>query len=142
VSAEANKLVVRRYFDEVLDRQDYAVTAELFVAGAVGHFPGFDVRVVPGESTVDLGEEHLTTTVHSIIAEGDMVATRHSHTVTFRKSVSFLTRGGRFDVGGRTLSWDVLAQFHFRDGKIDEWWAGRDELQVLVQLGEVGVTSA
>lgn len=137
MSEEANKAVVRRYFTEVLDGHQHSVTAELFVDGATGHFPGRDVHVVLGQPTVDLGERTLKTTIHHIMAEGEFVAARLSHRITFLEGVSFPTRVGAFDVGGRTLSWDAMAEFHLSDGKIDEWWIRRDELEVLSQLGEV-----
>jgi predicted ester cyclase len=43
--------------------------------------------------------------------------------------------GGALDVAGKPVSWPAIAIFRFREGKIAEEWASRDELGMLIEPG-------
>jgi predicted ester cyclase len=135
MSEEANKAIVRRYFDEVLDGGNPSVIPELFASEGTAHFPGRDTP--GGQIRPETPGRRFSTTLHHLIAEGDCVVAHLTHHVTYEPNARFLTRLGTMEVGGRSVSWDAMALFHFRDGKIDEEWVNRDELDVLMQLGVV-----
>jgi predicted ester cyclase len=45
------------------------------------------------------------------------------------------SRLGRFDVRGKTVEWEAMVMFRFKDGKIAEEWVSADELGKLMQIG-------
>jgi len=65
------------------------------------------------------------------MADEDDAPTRPAYRITFHEGIDFASRVGSFEVGARTMTWDVMALFHSRDGKTDEWWIGRDALNAL-----------
>jgi C-1 hydroxylase len=75
------------------------------------------------------------TTIHQIIGEGDLVATRETHEGIHRGQ--FPTPIGTFDVTGRPVGWTSQVFFRFEDDKISEMWVARDELGILRYLGIV-----
>jgi predicted ester cyclase len=137
---EANKAIVRRNFAEVLDGGNPAVIPELFASQGTTHFPGRDVPF--GQTRSERPDRRFATTIHHLLADGDYVVAHLTHQVTYEGGARFLTRLGPIDVGGRSITWDAMALFHFRDGKIDEEWVNRDELDVLSQLGAISLTTA
>ncbi|HWO73804.1 MAG TPA: nuclear transport factor 2 family protein [Dehalococcoidia bacterium] len=142
MSEELNKKVVRRYFEEVIDGGNRAAMAELFAPGAVQHFPGRDVRVEGGAGGPSAASRTMKTTLHNLLADGDLVAAHLTHDVSFAPETRFQTRVGSFDVGGRSVRWDAMALFRLEDGKIVEEWVNRDELAILDQLGVIDLKPA
>ncbi|MBI3092149.1 MAG: ester cyclase [Candidatus Tectomicrobia bacterium] len=133
------KEVVRRFFAEAVDQHDVTILGDLFTADCIIHRPEAS-RPISGlegiRRIVGAGAKlysHVATTVHDLIAEGDRVACRLSHRATF--SGEWRTRLGNQAVAGRTISWEAMAIFRLRDGKIAEQWVCRDELGMLLQLG-------
>ena len=142
MSEELNAKVVRRYFEEVIDGGNRAAMAELFAPGAVQHFPGRDVRVEGGAGGPSAGGRTMKTTLHHLLAAGDLVAAHLTHDVSFAPETRFLTRIGGVDVGGKSVRWEAMALFRLENGKIVEEWVNRDELDVLVQAGAVAPKAA
>ncbi len=136
MSEAANKAIVRRYFEEVLDAGNRAVMAELFAAGAKQHFPGRDLTFDPGNVGVR-GDQKMQTELHHLLADGDFVVAHLTHQVTFHGRSSFVTRLGPVDTNDRSIYWDATAIFRLQDGKIVEEWVNRDELNILAQLNAV-----
>jgi predicted ester cyclase len=75
----------------------------------------------------------FTTTIHDLIADEDRVACRLSHRAVNRDD--WTSRLGTHAVAGKTVTWQAIAIFRIRDGKIAEEWVSRDELGMLIQLG-------
>lgn len=149
-----NKQVVERYFHEVVDRvgvgdanesERQAIKAkaakandELFHPEAVLHFPGF----VPTPPAVLLqlieigGAKSMVTQIYNLIEEGDFVAAYLHHDCTPHVGVMV----PRFRVGclfrstGEMISWDAMAFFKLKDGKILEEWIVRDDLPWVMGL--------
>jgi ketosteroid isomerase-like protein len=138
----AAKALVRRYFDEVLDGGDRAVMAELFHDGAVQHFPGRDLKLDLSRSTTGGGSRTMKTTLHHLLADGNMVLAHLTHEVGYGPHTRFDTQLGRVDVSGRSVHWDAMALFRIEDGKIAEEWVNRDELSILSQLRLVEIKVA
>src|SRR5262245_55805725 len=94
-------------------------------------------RGIPGirsivEKRVQLYRD-FRTTMHQVIGEADLVATRETH-----KGIhlgQYPTRIGTFNVTGRPIEWTSQVSFRFKEGKIAEMWVARDELGILRYLG-------
>jgi predicted SnoaL-like aldol condensation-catalyzing enzyme len=134
LTEEANKAVVQRYFDDVIDGGNRAVMAELFLPGAVQHFPGRALTFNPDTGAQMAPSRSMKTTIHHWLVDGDLVLAHLTHEVTFPPGGQFATQAGTVDVGGRSVHWDAMALFRLHDGKIAEEWVNRDELSILAQL--------
>lgn len=134
MSTEANKAVVRRFYEEVLNQKQLDVTEE--VAGADFFSHGFPPGLPPGPAglKIFIGVFHEAfpdgqLTVDQMIAEGDTVATR----LTFRG-----TQTGEFQgipPTGKAVTVPALDVARLADGKIVEHWGGPDQFSLLQQLG-------
>jgi predicted ester cyclase len=142
VSNEANKAIVQRYFDEVIDAGNRGAMAELFAAGAVQHFPGRDLRFDPTAGVPMAASRTMRTTIHHWLADGDLVVARLTHEVTFPADTRFATQIGPVEVSGRSVHWDAMALFRIEGGRIAEEWVNRDELAILAQLDAIEVKQA
>lgn len=140
MSEEANKAVVRRYFDEVLDGGNRAVLNEIFALGARQHFPGRDLTFGGYQPAPIPANRRFATTLHHLLADGDFVLAHLTHHVTFGEGERWPTRLGPIVGDGRSVTWEAMALFHVTDGRIDEEWVSRDELDVLWQLGAIART--
>ena len=139
MTEEANKEMVRRYFGEVLDGRKFEVARELFARDGTRHFPGRDIAF--SQTAPENVARSFATTIHHLLADGDYVLAHITHKVSYVPGAGFFTRLGRADAGEQTVTWTAMALFHFKDGKIDEEWVNRDELDVLQQLGAVTLKS-
>ena len=134
MSAEENKAVIRRLFDEVYNGHDFDVLDELVAEDVVNHsavsehrhgIEGFR-RVMEWGMNMSPGARYE---ILGIIAEGDMVACR--------VSVSGTMQGELFGVPatGKVFSAEHVHWHRVEDGKLAERWAVRDDLGALIQLG-------
>jgi predicted ester cyclase len=141
MSIESNKAVVRRYFEEVVDKRKLDILDEIVTIDCIIHRPeasepirGLEAFKHALERILEVYRE-FTTTVHDLIAEEDRVACRLSHRAVNRGE--WTSRIGRHAVAGKTVSWPAIVIFRIRDGKIAEEWVSRDELGMLIELGVV-----
>ena len=139
MSLEANKALVRRYFDEVLDGKRTEVVYELFAPDCRVHFPpetepriGSDVVFRSLAASRDR-QTGMVSHLEHIIAEGDLVAVHLRHDVVF--NADFPSRVGTLPAAGKSVTWVAQAFFRIQDGKIVEEWVQRDEAGILEQLG-------
>ena len=139
VTTDRNREVVRRWSEELWGRGNLAVADEIVAADYVRHDPGDpfpargpeDVKRIVGMLRGMLPDFHIE--VEAIIAEGDIVVSRYTATATD-------TRGYMgMPATGNSIRTSAMQMFRFRDGKIVESWAARDDLGVLRQLGHVAV---
>jgi predicted SnoaL-like aldol condensation-catalyzing enzyme len=135
---EANKLIARRFVEEVLDGGSQEVANELFLPGAVRHFPPGDLVMGPDQPAPRAAGRSMSTDIHHLHGEGDLVTIHLTHHVVFEPGARFPTRMGWIDVGGRTVAWIAIALLRFEDNRIAEEWVVRDELHVALQAGVVG----
>jgi predicted ester cyclase len=144
MSLEDNKAVVRRYFDEVLDGKRTEVVYELFAPNCRVHFPHeTEPRVGSHVVAAALAQGSARTSsmvshIEHLIAEGDLVAVRLRHDVTYQDDIP--SRVGMLSARGKSVSWVAHAFFRLKDGRIVEEWVQRDEAGILQQLG--GLPSA
>ena len=142
MTVSQQKAIVRRYFEEVLDRRKIEILNELVTADCIIHRPEMAEPIVGVEafrealSGILQVYSEFSTTIHDLIAEEDRVACRLSHRAINRGE--WTSRLGRHEVTGKRVTWEAIAIFRFRDGRIAEEWVSRDELGMLIQLGIVG----
>jgi predicted ester cyclase len=82
MSVEENKAIVRRYFEEALNRQNLAIINELLAADFINHSPRI-ATVGREETAQDLARFFTAfpdwqTILEDIIAEGDRVVVRRT----------------------------------------------------------------
>jgi steroid delta-isomerase-like uncharacterized protein len=138
MSIEANKAVVRRYFDEVIDgRAD--VLDQLFTADCIVHrlelsepIRGLD-QLARFLQVARMSIRETCTEVRRLVAEADIVCAHVAHQVVFAGMLG--TPLGARDVAGQTASWSAMAMFRLAGGKIAEEWVYRDEIGILRRLG-------
>jgi steroid delta-isomerase-like uncharacterized protein len=134
VSAEENKAVVRRLFEEVANGQNLDVLEELVAKDVVNHaatdehkrgIEGFRHVMEWGHTLLPDGRYEVL----DMIAEGDMVACR--------VRVSGTMQGEMFGVPptGRSATVEHVHWHRVAGGKLVERWAVRDDLGALIQLG-------
>ena len=132
-----HKAAARRWTEELWGRGDRAVADEIVAPDYVRHdagdpFPARgpeDVKRLVAMLRAMLPDLRLE--IEDLIVAGDTVVTRYTGTATD-------TRGylGRPPTG-RRIRTPAIQIFRFRDGKIAESWAVRDDLGPLVQLGHL-----
>jgi predicted ester cyclase len=140
MSVDDNKALGLRFF-EALDTGNLRLLENIFTEDCV-FYRGDLIEPARGlagiSSIVDKRVQTIPrfpTTIHQIIGEGDLVATRETHEGIHRGQ--FSTPIGTFDVTGRPIQWTSQVFFRLKEGKIAEMWVARDELGILRSLGIV-----
>jgi len=138
MSAEENKALVRRYFEEIDEQRDVSVLDEFVAPDFIDHnpSPGFAPDL---EGLKQSFLHFLAATpdgyhvVEDMIAEGDKVVTRVS---------AYGTQTGElFGIPptGNQMRVKGIAVHRIADGKIVEHWNEIDNLGAMQQLGVVSV---
>jgi steroid delta-isomerase-like uncharacterized protein len=135
VSAEENKALVRRGFEEGMNQKNLDVFAELLAPDYVNHnmpapAPGPEgFKQVMAMFVQGFPDFHLT--VEDMIAEGDTVATRGYFTGT---------HNGEFmniPATGKQVTVSYIDIWRMENGKAVENWVQIDQLGMLQQLGVI-----
>ena len=134
--SEANKILVRRYFDEILNKPDLALVQEIFSHDSVfcaPHMPeirGHEARklFITGIHTT-YPDIHYT--IQELIAEGDKVTERFTTRGTHKGDF-----GGIPPTGKQVTNAGILI-YRISGGKVAECWWSYDMLGILQQLGVV-----
>jgi steroid delta-isomerase-like uncharacterized protein len=144
MSTESNKAIVRRYFEEALDKRNLDVLNEIVATDCIIHRPEVSEPIRGREAFEHALQRILDvysdfeTTIHDLIAEEDRVACRLTHRAVNRSE--WTSRLGTHAVAGKTVTWSAIAVFRFDGGKIAEEWVSRDELGMLIELGVLAST--
>ncbi len=134
---EGNEAVVRRLIEEVLNRGQTGLLAELVAADHVGHDPLGDhygpegLRIAVAEYRAAFPD--LRVTVEDLVTEGDKVV----HRFTLRG-----THAGPFlgiPATGRAVAAAGIAIDRLTGGKVAESWVSLDALGLLRQLGATDI---
>jgi Predicted ester cyclase len=135
---QLNKMVVRSFFEDVVDARNVDAADAMCTADYREHDPSlssYDVGLAEAKAenkeTIEAFEP--TATVESMIAEGDMVCAR----VSFKGRHAGMFRG--MEPTGRELSGTAHATFRCEGGKLAESWWNFDDLGLLKQLGAIKV---
>ena len=132
--------VVESYF-RALDAGDAEAIPQLFTSDCRVHRPELPEPLVGTEAmkiVVTMAHrifERFETAILDILEDGDAVAVRVRHDAMYRRE--WRTRVGTFDVSGKPTSWEAMALFRVRDGRIAEERVFRDELGMLLEVGAI-----
>src|SRR5690349_5265692 len=132
MSAETNKTIVRRYYEEVMNQHNPSIMNELFAPDFHSHTRTRDMDLLAYTETVQRSLQafsDLQVTIEAQIAEDDLVATRWS-----AKGTHDGVFGG-VEPTGRQIT---LTAMHFHrvvDGKITDHWEQFDFAGTIQQLG-------
>ena len=134
-SLEANKDLIRRFFERVWNQGDEAAIDELIAEEAAGNDPDFGAgreafRRQWRQWRAAFPDLHFA--VEELVAEGDAVVCRWTLTGTHRgEFLGWAPTGKAIRVGGMSLD-------HLRDGRLVSGFDGWDALGLRRQLGIVG----
>ena len=135
-TTEANKALVRRYYEEMWNRWDLSLAEALLAPdvrfrGSLGT-EGRGVRDFRRYArSVWLAFPDFHNEVNELIAEYDRVAARLTYTGTHRGELMGVAPSGR------AVRYDGAALFRIADGRIAKLWVAADRLTVLEQISGV-----
>lgn len=135
MTIEANKAIIRRFMEAVLNGRDLGVLDEIVAEDYLDHvaFPGQE----PGRRGVTRRISYLLAaldprwTPHDFIAEGDRVVARWSLTGTHRGEFLGL------QPTGKEFTFQVLEIYRITDGMMAEHWNVVDMFGFLQQIGAI-----
>ena len=134
MSLAENKALVRRYYEEMWDRWDFALADELLTEGLTFRGSlGVTVRGRVGFTeymeAVRRAFPDFHNRVEELVAEGDKVVARLTYTGTHR--------GELFGIRptGRSVTYAGVAIFRITEGRISEGWVLGDIRGLIEQLG-------
>lgn len=135
--SEENKALVRRWFEEIFNQQDFDVAEEIVARDHVDHDPALpDTPPGPEGVKQSVGLYHgafpdAHITIEDQIAEGDRVVTRWTGRGTHRGDLMGVPPSdNRVTVAGVTIN-------RISDGKIAESWDNYDALGMMRQVGAI-----
>jgi steroid delta-isomerase-like uncharacterized protein len=132
--SEANKQLLRRWFEEVWNQRKESAIEDMLTPGCRVHGLGGDAVLIGPEGfktfhrTFCGAFPDLRVTVDDTIAEGDKVAIRWTATMTH------LGDGLGFPPSGKKVSLEGSTIAVIKDGKIDEGWNHMDITGLFVKL--------
>lgn len=134
--SSANKAVVARLYDEMINQENMAVIDDIFAPDVVIHDPIMGTVQGVGAFKQLIGLFNAAfpghrVTVHHIIAEGDTVAVLHTH---------YGVHGGDFmglPPTGKHISVNGVEWMRMADGRIADFYRHDDDAGILQQLGLV-----
>lgn len=134
MSTEQNKQIVRRLYEEVINREQANVIEALYAADVVIHDPFMgEAHGVEAFKALlgmfDVAFPHHRVAIDAIVAEGDMVSVLHTHTATHHGPFMGMP------ATGKTVVVPGIELFRLREGKVVEFWRKDDDVALLMQLG-------
>jgi predicted ester cyclase len=146
MSIEENKAIVRRAYEEGMNRRDMRIIEEAFSPDYVNYFPAGqgEVRGIDEFKKVLwaflTAFDDLTFTVEDILGEGDEVALRWSargvHTGEYRG----IPPTTIIPATGREISFSATDIYHVIGRKIVEEWNTLDGFDIMRQMGVLSIT--
>jgi steroid delta-isomerase-like uncharacterized protein len=137
----ANKELVRRVYDEVINGGNVALIDELFAADFVDHeeFPGLEggrEGVKQFFTMMRTAFPDLRMAIDDLIAEGDKVVARATMSGTHKGEFMGM------DPSGKQFRVSAIDVVRFADRKAVEHWGITDAAAMMEQLGAVPAASA
>jgi predicted ester cyclase len=146
MSAEDNKAIVRRMYEEVFNQGNVALVDELIAPNMVDHFDLPSNVPLPAELQFHPEEfKHFVSqwrttfpdfqyTIELQVAEGDLVVTRATGRGTHLGEYRGMSFKG-IPPTGKQVTWTITAIDRIADGKIVESWFNEDAVGRLQQIG-------
>jgi steroid delta-isomerase-like uncharacterized protein len=138
MSTEANKVIVVQLYEEVFNKGDLDLADKLVAPNAVNHDPAAPPNIPGGALGVKAVVTMLRSafpddhhTIEDLVAEGDKVVVRLTHSGTHQGSLLGLAPTGK------QINNTSIHIFRIASGKIVEVWANRDDLGLMQQLGAI-----
>lgn len=136
--SEANKAIVQRTFEEVVNQQNLAAAEQLYVADYVHHDPSLPPELQRGRDAYlqvikmfVAAFPDLHCTIEDMIAEGDKVATRVTVRGTHRGELMGI------QPTGRKVEFTMSMTNRIAGGKVAEGWVNFDALGMMQQIGAI-----
>ncbi|HSP76021.1 MAG TPA: ester cyclase [Cryobacterium sp.] len=134
MSADENKALLRRAWDEVYGQGRLDSIEEFIADDVIAHEPDADVRGVEEFkrylATFLAAFPDTSVTIEDVVAEGDKVVSRYT--------VRGTHTGSSDEYGpptGRPMVMEGITVYRFSGGKLAEMWDRYDTLAVMQQLG-------
>jgi steroid delta-isomerase-like uncharacterized protein len=137
MSTEANKAVVQRFFDEVLNQMREVTAEEIIAPDSVTHHPAFPEGIRGPAGTLQAiggfraGFPDLQYAIDDLIAEGDKVVARWTAQGTHEGPFM------RIPPTGKTMRITGTDVFVLRRGQCVECWVQSDFLGLMQQIGAI-----
>ena len=136
MSAEENKAIVRRIFEDIINNRDMNVVDELFATNYVFHGPSGQELHGPDAFKQIISQPHTAypdfhITAEDMIVEGDKVVCRFTSQGTHKG----MLRG--IAPTNKQVKVTGIVIYRIVDGKIVEHWENMDMLGIMQQLGVV-----
>ena len=140
MSLEANKALNERFYDEVVNRKNYAVIDELVAGDFVEH------ENLPGAANGPDGVRQafqmlhaafpdLKATIVTAVADDDWVATRSTFSGTHQGEWMGVP------ASGKAISINVADFVRIKGGRVVEHWGMTDSLTMMQQIGAIPAES-
>jgi len=134
VTAEENKALVRREYEQGVNTENFSVRDEVLADNFVAHFPGHEpIQGIQAfrEFTAAFftAFPDLQTTIEDLLAEGNKVAVRQTWRGTHRASFQGIPPTGK------RITFTSIEIYRVAGGKLAEEWVELDIFGLLQQLG-------
>lgn len=135
--SEANKAIVRRFYEEVMNRGNASLLDEIVAPDFTDHgealFGSPQGRDALKRSIIETPTifANLNVQLHDVIADGELVGVRGTMRCFQQEELLGISPSGN------ELTWNGLALFRVMNGKITERWFNSDSLSIVQQLGLV-----
>jgi len=137
MSAEENKAIVRRSFEDLLNQGDRNVADEVYAPDFLGHDPAMPEEMRGPEDAKQFVSFYrsafpdIHVTIEDQVAEGDRVVTRFTTRGTHQGELMGIPPSGkRVEMSGMTMN-------RVSGGKIAEEWDNYDALGMMQQIGAI-----
>ncbi|HET9016372.1 MAG TPA: ester cyclase [Thermomicrobiaceae bacterium] len=129
MSLEANKSIVRRYLEEIINRGDFAVADEIIAPAYVNHSAGSGIgtgrdNYLQGLRAVRTAFPDWHVTIEEVLADGEFVTDRITIDATHTGSVNGVAPTGR-----RIVATLGMHMWRLVDGRLVEGWYVSDVLR-------------
>ena len=119
--SEDNKVLVRRYFAEVLNKGNLAAVEEFVAPTYIGHLPGAPDAKGPDDlkqrlTALRTAFPDLSETIEDMVAEGDKVVVRNTLRGTHRGDFMGIAPTGK------EVTWTTIGILRIGNGKFQESW--------------------
>ncbi len=135
MGTEENKALVRRAFDEMINKKNLAAVEQFIAGDYVGHFSGTPDAI----RGVDAFKQFIgmyntaipdsSVSFDSVLAEGDRVAARLTYRGTHKGPLMGIPPTGK------PINVSSTNVFRIVNGKAAEQWANTDDLGLMTQIG-------
>jgi steroid delta-isomerase-like uncharacterized protein len=141
MTADANKALMRRFFEEVFNQQSRAAAEALIAPEFVAHHPAFPDGIRGPEGTLQIvamfhsAFPDLHYSIEALASEGELVAVRWQATGTHRGEFRGTPDGRPIPPTGRPVAITGIDLFRVDDRRCLEAWVQSDFLGLLLQIG-------